>query len=70
MRVFRAVVEPTANFATVGFGDLFHRCEVRASPSVTTLWGSYFVNNSFQKLERPQPCSASQVTTVSKTSPS
>jgi hypothetical protein len=32
VRVFRAVVEPTANLVTVGVADLFHRCGVRAKP--------------------------------------
>jgi hypothetical protein len=53
MRVFRAVVEPTANLVTVGVADLFHRCGIRAKPvgdDAPRL--AIFLHNALQKLHR------------------
>ena len=53
MRVFRAVVEPTANLVTVDVADLFHRCGIRAKPvghDAPRL--AIFLHNALQKLER------------------
>ena len=53
MRVFRAIVEPTANFVTVGVADLFHRCKIRAKPvSDDALRLATFLYDALHKLER------------------
>src|SRR3984957_17923650 len=53
MRVFRAVVEPTANLVTVGVADLFHRCGIRAKPVGDDVLGStILLHDALQKLER------------------
>jgi hypothetical protein len=53
MRLFRAIVEPTANFVTVGVADLFHRCGIRAKPvSDDALRLATFLHHALQKLER------------------
>ena len=70
MRVFRAVVEPTANLVTVGVADLFHRCGIRAKPIGDDVLGStILLHDALQKLERSSHARF-VVTTVSKTSPS
>ena len=53
MRVFRAVVEPTANLVAVDVADLFHRCGIRAKPvgdDAPRL--AVFLHDALQKLER------------------
>jgi hypothetical protein len=53
MRVFRPVVEPTANLVTVGVADLFHRCGIRAKPVGDDVLGStILLHDALQKLER------------------
>jgi hypothetical protein len=70
MRVFGAVVEPTANLVTVDVADLFHRSRIKQSPSVTTFLGRpYFFMMRFRNLSAAA-LSRFAVTTVSKTSPS
>src|SRR5271155_4182502 len=52
MRGFRAVVEPTANFVTVGVADLFHRSGIRAKPVGDDAPGStILLHDALQKLE-------------------
>jgi hypothetical protein len=53
MRVFRAVVEPTANLMAVGVADLFHRCGIRAKPVCDdTPRLAIFLHDPLQELER------------------
>jgi hypothetical protein len=53
VRILRAIVEPTANFVTVGVSDLFHRCGIRAKPVGDGALGlAILLHDALQKLER------------------